>query len=113
MIVTNNLSSERSGQGWQFVTNHTQVLLAIARDPEIRLRDIADEVGITLGSAQRILAELVEAGYVTRERRGRRNCYVINRDAPMLRHAAQTGHDIGGLLDLLRLEGHDQTSRPE
>lgn len=93
--------------GWQFVTNHTQVLLCIARDPQIRLRDIADDVGITLGSAQRILAELVEAGYVKRERRGRRNQYVINRDAPMLRHAAQDGHDIGGLVDLLRPENHD------
>lgn len=105
--MVDHLSSEPSGQGWQFVTNHTQVLLCIARDPEIRLRDIADQIGITLGSAQRILAELVEAGYVKRERRGRRNRYVINRDAPMLRHTAQDGHDIGGLLDLLRLENHD------
>ena len=100
--MVDHLSSESSGRGWQFVTNHTQVLLCIARDPEIRLRDIADDVGITLGSAQRILAELVEAGYVTRDRRGRRNRYVINRDAPMLRHTAQDGQDIGGLLDLLR-----------
>lgn len=91
--------------GWQFVTNHTQVLLCIARDPDVRLRDIADAVGVTLGSAQRILADLVEAGYVQRERCGRRNRYVINREAPMLRHAAQEGHDIGGLLDHLRLEG--------
>jgi DNA-binding IclR family transcriptional regulator len=105
--VVDRLSSEPSGRGWQFLTNHTQVLLCVARDPEIRLRDIADDVGITLGSAQRILAELVEAGYVKRERRGRRNRYVIDRDAPMLRHVAQDGHDIGGLLDLLRLENHD------
>jgi DNA-binding MarR family transcriptional regulator len=102
--MAGHVSSERSGQGWQFVTNHTQVLLCIARDPEIRLRDIADDVGITLGSAQRILADLVEAGYVKRERHGRRNRYVIDRDTPMLRHTAQDGHDIGGLLDLLRLE---------
>jgi DNA-binding MarR family transcriptional regulator len=88
--------------GWQFVTNHTQVLLCIARDPDIRLRDIAEAVGVTLGSAQRILADLVEAGYVQRERQGRRNRYVINRAAPMLRHSAQEGQDIGGLLDLLR-----------
>jgi DNA-binding IclR family transcriptional regulator len=105
--VVDRLSSEPSARGWQFLTNHTQVLLCIARDPEIRLRDIADDVGITLGSAQRILAELVEAGYVERERRGRRNRYVIDRDAPMLRHVAQDGHDIGGLLDLLRRENHD------
>jgi len=95
------LSSDQSSQRWQFVTNHTQVLLCIARDPEIRLRDVADHVGITLGSAQRILADLVDGGYVNRERHGRRNRYVINLDTPMLRHAAQDGHDIGGLLDLL------------
>lgn len=107
MIVVDHMSSEPSGQGWQFVTNHTQVLLCIARDPNIRLRDIADEVGITLGSAQRILAELVEAGYVKRERQGRRNRYLIDRDAPMLRHTAQDGQDIGGLLDLLRPQNPD------
>lgn len=105
--MVDHLSSDNSSQGWQFVTNHTQVLLCIARDPEIRLRDIADEVGITLGSAQRILAELVEGGYVKRERHGRRNRYVIDHDAPMLRHAAQDGRDIGGLLDLLRLANQD------
>ena len=98
------MSTGQADGGWQFVTNHTQVLLCIARDPDVRLRDIAESVGVTLGSAQRILADLVEAGYVQRERQGRRNRYLINREAPMLRHAAQEGHDIGGLLDLLRLE---------
>jgi DNA-binding MarR family transcriptional regulator len=97
------LSTDHADGGWQFVTNHTQVLLCIARDPHIRLRDVADAVGVTLGSAQRILADLVEAGYVQRERHGRRNRYVINREAPMLRHSAQHGHDIGELLDLLSL----------
>ena len=105
--MTGHLSNEQPGHGWQFVTNHTQVLLCIARDPEIRFRDIADDVGITVGSAQRILADLVDAGYVTRERHGRRNRYVINLDTPMLRHTAQDGHNIGGLLDLLRLEGRE------
>jgi DNA-binding MarR family transcriptional regulator len=97
-----DLSTDHADGGWQFVTNHTQVLLCIARDPDVRLRDIADAVGVTLGSAQRILADLVEAGYVHRERHGRRNRYLINREAPMLRHTAQQGHHIGGLLDLLR-----------
>ena len=102
-----DLSTDQADGGWQFVTNHTQVLLCIARDPDVRLRDIADAVGVTLGSAQRILADLVESGYVHRERHGRRNRYVVNRDVPMLRHAAQEGHDIGGLLDLLRLAEGD------
>jgi DNA-binding IclR family transcriptional regulator len=97
------MSNQPEGRGWQFVTNHTQVLLCIARDPEVRLRDIAEAIGITVGSAQRILADLIEAGFVERERHGRRNRYVVNRDSPMLRHAAQDGQEIGGLLELLRL----------
>lgn len=101
------MSTDDADRGWQFVTNHTHVLLCIARDPDVRLRDIADAVGVTLGSAQRILGDLVEASYVQRERHGRRNRYVVNREAPMLRHAAQDGHDIGGLLDLLRLGESD------
>jgi DNA-binding IclR family transcriptional regulator len=89
-------------RGWQLLTNHTQVLLCIARDPDIRLRDIADSVGVTVGSAQRILSDLVASGFVARERRGRRNRYVVNRKSQMLGHAAQDGQEIGGLLDLLR-----------
>jgi DNA-binding MarR family transcriptional regulator len=79
------------------------VLLCITRDPDVRLRDIADSVGITVGSAQRILADLVEAGYVERERQGRRNRYRINSSSPMHRHAAQEDQQIGGLLELLSL----------
>ena len=88
---------------WTFVTNHTQVLLCLAQDPRMRLRDVATRVGITERAAQRILADLVEAGYVQREREGRRNIYAIDRDR-MMRHEAQFGHEIGDLLDLLRLE---------
>lgn len=98
------MSSENSDRSWQFVTNHTQVLLCIARDPDVRLRDIADSVGITVGSAQRIVAELIESGFVQSSREGRRNRYVVNRESPMLRHAAQEGQDIGGLLSLLELD---------
>jgi DNA-binding MarR family transcriptional regulator len=79
------------------------VLLSIARDPDIRLRDVAEEVGITERAAQRILADLVDAGFVERERHGRRNRYVINRENEMLRHPAQDGQEIGDFLELLRL----------
>ena len=103
------MSSQAHGRGWQFVTNHTQVLLCIARDPEVRLRDIAESVGITIGSAQRILADLIQAGFVERERHGRRNRYIVNHDSPMLRHAAQDGQEIGGLLELLRLQDRAET----
>ena len=96
-------SGETSAPGWTFVTNHTQVLLCIARDPDIRLRDVAARIGITERATQRILADLVGAGYVDRQREGRRNRYTVNPDLRM-RHPAQEGHDIGEVLDLLRRE---------
>jgi len=88
---------------WTFLTNHTQVLLCIARDGDVRTRDIAQMVGITERAAQRIVAELAEAGFISIERVGRRHRYAIDRESAM-RHDAQAGHDIGELLDLLRLE---------
>jgi len=88
---------------WRFLSNHTQVLLILHRDQNPRLRDIADQVGITERAAQRIVADLVESGYVESERVGRRNQYRINTDVAM-RHPAQDGHDIGELLRLLKLE---------
>ena len=97
------MSSDNDPKTWTFLTNHTQVLLCLARDPDMRLRDVADEVGVTERAAQRILADLVEAGYVERNRVGRRNHYTVDRDHAM-RHVAQLGHQIGGLLDLLGSE---------
>ena len=96
------LSTEDGERSWRFVTNHTQVLLCIASDPGVRLRDVADTVGITERAAQRILADLVEEGYVTRERVGRRNRYVVNEDLRM-RHPSQFDHEVGELLELLKL----------
>jgi predicted transcriptional regulator len=93
---------EEAARSWRFVTNHTQVLLCIARNPEIRLRDVAKHVGITERATQRILADLVDAGFVERERVGRRNRYGINRNIEM-RHPAQFGHEVGELIDLLAL----------
>lgn len=88
------------GRGWTFLSNHAQVLICIAREPEIRLRDIAVDVGITERAVQRIVSDLSDAGYVESERVGRRNRYRVNRDRQM-RHPAQTNLDIGELLDLL------------
>jgi predicted transcriptional regulator len=95
--------SSQDGRPWRFVTNHTQVLLCIARDPNVRTRDIADMVGITERAAQRIVADLAEGGFVKIERVGRRNRYEIDREAAM-RHRAQHGREIGELLDLLELD---------
>jgi len=97
------MSSHEEATGWTFLTNHTQVLLCLARDPDMRLRDVAETVGITERAAQRILAELIEGGCVERVRVGRRNHYTIDRGHAM-RHVAQLGHQIGGLLDLLEPE---------
>ncbi len=94
---------------WRFVTNHTQVLLAIASNPDIRTRDIADAVGITERAAQRIVADLTEAGYVDTTRVGRRNHYTVNGEVSM-RHPAQHNYEIGALLDLLKL---DEAETPE
>jgi DNA-binding IclR family transcriptional regulator len=87
---------------WRFLSNHTQVLLCIHRDPNARFRDIAQSVGITERAAQRIVADLIESGYVESERVGRRNRYRIRTDIAM-RHPAQHGHEIGQLLKLLQL----------
>jgi len=95
------MSSTRDGRKtWRFLSNHTQVLLCLHHDPNARFRDIAESVGITERAAQRIVADLIESGYVERERAGRRNHYSINTDIAM-RHPAQRGHEIGELLELL------------
>lgn len=94
------MSSSDEPKTWTFLTNHAQVLLCLAETPDIRLRDVADRVGITERATQRILAELIEAGYVKAERIGRRNRYTVDRKHAM-RHSAQAGHDIGALLKAL------------
>ena len=85
---------------WTFLTNHAQVLLCLADTADIRLRDVAERVGITERATQRILAELVEAGYVRTARVGRRNRYTVDR-GHVMRHSAQLGHEIGALLEAL------------
>src|SRR5947209_8719502 len=78
MVVTENTTPR-----WMFLTNHAQVLVCIARDPGIRLREIGERVGITERAAHRIVVELADAGYITRERNGRRNRYAINAQSPL------------------------------
>lgn len=84
---------------WTLLTNHGRVLLIIAGDPDVRLRDVAASVGITERSVQMIVADLEEAGYLTRERRGRRNHYAVN-TGKHFRHPHEAGHLVGELLDL-------------
>ena len=94
-------SPETSNRSWHFLTSHTQVLLAIHQNPDARLRDVAETVGITERAAQRIVTDLVDAGYLDRQRVGRRNRYQLNTEQRM-RHPEQFEHEIGELLDLLR-----------
>lgn len=84
---------------WTFLSNHAHTLICLARDPEMRLRDVAEQVGITERAVQRLVAELEEAGALTRERVGRRNRYVINTNLA-LRHPLESH---ATLEDLLRL----------
>ncbi|MFB7938559.1 helix-turn-helix transcriptional regulator [Streptomyces sp. NPDC004779] len=100
------MGANGNGQpGWTFLTNHARVLLTVARDPEVRLRDVASRCGVTERTVQAIVADLEEAGYLARGRAadGRRNHYRVNPDAPF-RHPAEAGHEIAGLLALLARE---------
>jgi DNA-binding MarR family transcriptional regulator len=89
----------RAGQ-WTFLTNHALVLLCIARNHDTRLRDIASAVGITERAVQAIVADLEEAGYLTRSRVGRRNRYQLHSTQP-LRHPLEREHEVDDLLAVL------------
>ncbi|WP_018251424.1 helix-turn-helix transcriptional regulator [Salinispora mooreana] len=102
MVVMTQAAQPRTAdgaKGWTFLTNHAHVLLAIAREPTTRLRDVATAVGITERAAQAIVADLEAAGYLHRERVGRRNAYTVN-PAGRFRHPAEADHRIGELIDL-------------
>ena len=87
-------------EDWTFLTNHAHVLVAIARDPEARLRDVAEQVGITERAAQGIVGDLVDRGYLVRERVGRRNHYSVDSHRPF-RHPLERGQEVSVLLDPL------------
>jgi len=88
---------------WTFLTNHAHVLVLLDRDPDLRMRDLAQQVGITERATQRIIGELVDSGYLTRRRQGRRNTYTVHGDLP-LRHPLESQHTVD---DLLRAVGGD------
>lgn len=103
-------SDSRQSQGpWTFLTNHSHVLVCLDRDPHVRLRDVADLVGITERAVQRIVMELETAGIIERQREGRRNVYRIDRGA-QLRHPLEAHRTVGDLLDLVNT-GSDPTDR--
>lgn len=85
---------------WTFLTNHAHVLLCLARDPDVRLRDVAVAVGITERAVQLIVQDLEAEGFVTRTRVGRRNHYDLHASLP-LRHPLERDHHVGELLGVL------------
>jgi len=90
------------GRTWTFLTNHAHVLLAIAATPDLRLRDIAERVDITERTATQIIADLEASGIVERQKRGRRNHYLVRPHHP-LRHRLEEHHDVA---DLIRAISH-------
>jgi DNA-binding transcriptional regulator PaaX len=95
-----NQPSAVGDHSWRFLTNHAHVLERIASDPTVRLRDISASVGITERAAASIVNDLVEAGYLTRSRIGRRNNYDVHDERP-LRHPLHRHHTVGELIRFL------------
>jgi predicted transcriptional regulator len=91
---------EQNGRDWKFLTNHALVLLCIAQDPNARVRDIADRVGITERAAHRLVGDLVEGGYVSVQKMGRRNCYEVHPEVH-LRLPLNPKQEIGTLLKVI------------
>jgi hypothetical protein len=85
---------------WTFLSNYAHVLVCLAENPEARLRDVAERVGITERSTQRLITHLDEAGILAREKHGRRNSYYINTNAH-LRHPIEESCTVGELLKVV------------
>ena len=86
---------------WTFLTHHAHVLLEVAKNPDATLEELATAVGISTRSAVTILNDLDATGYLDRERRGRRNHYVLHPERP-LRHRSNENHTVGDLIEALR-----------
>lgn len=94
---------ERKGGPWTFLSNHAHVLIALAKDPTMRVRDLAMAVGITERAVASILTDLEEADVLMRERSGRRNVYTIDDDAP-LRHPVEGHRKVSDILLLAEVD---------
>ncbi len=89
-----------SADGWTFLSNHGHVLVCLSRDPDVRMRDVAEGVGITERAVQQIVGDLVAQGCVTKEKVGRRNRYQVVRPA-RFRHPLEAEVSLGAFVDLV------------
>ncbi|MCH8817242.1 MAG: winged helix-turn-helix domain-containing protein [Chloroflexi bacterium] len=85
---------------WTFLSNHARVLLVLARQPDARLRDIAEQIGVTERTVHRIVSELIENDYVEALKSGRRNSYTVRKSSGF-RHPQEGNHSVGELIDML------------
>ena len=90
-----------SGHSWTFLSNYAHVLITLAEDPWVRLRDVAEKVGITERAVQRIVGQLEEAGVLKKEREGRRNHYIID-TSKHLRHPLESHSTVGNLISMVQ-----------
>ncbi|MFP5351861.1 MAG: helix-turn-helix transcriptional regulator [Actinomycetota bacterium] len=95
----------RRSSGWRFLTNHAHVLLVVAGDGDLRIREIAERVGITERAAHSIIRDLIEEGYVSVIKEGRRNRYEVHPELPF-RHPNLRDHDIGEMVRVLSDSKH-------
>ena len=91
---------ERPGHRWTFLSNHAHVLICLAENPEVRLREVADRIGITERAVLKIVSDLEEEGLVRRHREGRRNTYELDLNLP-LRHPIERHRKVGELVRLI------------
>ena len=91
---------EADAPAWTFLSNHAHVLICLAEDPQLPLRDVAQRVGITERSVQRIVSELEAGGYLVRSREGRCNRYTLRRTQP-LRHPIEMHRRVGDLIEMV------------
>jgi DNA-binding transcriptional regulator PaaX len=90
-------------RAWTFLSNHAHVIIALAKEPSLRVRDLAAVIGVTERAVSTILTDLEAAGVLVRGREGRRNVYVINPEAP-LRHSVESHRNVRDLLQLAEVE---------
>lgn len=88
----------KNGGQWTLLSNHGHVMVCLAHDPHMRLREVAERVGITERAVQRIIVDLEQADMLSREREGRRNRYRIHA-GQTLRHPMEQHHTVGELIE--------------